>query len=98
MPACLAPLPDPDRVFIGGGMGKNNSVLETAAERLKPGGKLVLHLVLMDSLTRTGTYLKDLNWPYTVTQVQISRSRRTAGDHRLAALNPVFIVAACKRP
>ena len=97
MPQCLASLPDPDRIFMGGGMGEDNRVLEVAARRLKPGGRLVLHLVLMGSLTRARDYLINLKWPFTVTQVAVSRSRGLAGDQRLAALNPVFIVTADKR-
>ncbi|EFK09482.1 precorrin-6y C5,15-methyltransferase (decarboxylating), CbiE subunit [delta proteobacterium NaphS2] len=97
MPQCLASLPDPDRIFMGGGMGEDNRVLEVAARRLKPGGRLVLHLVLMGSLSRARDYLISLKWPFTVTQVAVSRSRSIAGDQRLAALNPVFIVAADKK-
>ena len=97
MPECLEDLPDPDRIFMGGGMGKNNRVLETAAERLRPGGRLVLHLVLMGSLARTRDYLQSLNWPVALTQIQASRSGSIAGDLRLAALNPVFIVSAEKK-
>ena len=97
MPQCLASLPDPDRIFMGGGMGEDNRVLEIAARRLKPGGRLVLHLVLMGSLSRTRDYLQSLNWPFTVTQVAVSRSRSIAGDQRLVPLNPVFIVTTDKR-
>ena len=97
MPQCLASLPAPDRIFMGGGMGEDDRVLEVAARRLKPGGRLVLHLVLMGSLSRARDYLINLKWPFTVTQVAVSRSRSIAGDQRLAALNPVFIVAADKR-
>ncbi|OPX39238.1 MAG: hypothetical protein B1H11_03500 [Desulfobacteraceae bacterium 4484_190.1] len=96
MPECLESLPDPHRVFIGGGMGKDNSVLEAATERLRPGGKLVLHLVLMGSMARARDYLKDLKWPFSITQLQVSRSKDLAGDHRLEALNPVFIISAKK--
>ena len=97
MPQCLTSLPDPDRIFMGGGMGEDDRVLEVAARRLKPGGRLVLHLVLMGSLSRARDYLLSLKWPFTVTQVAVSRSRSLAGDQRLAALNPVFIVSANKR-
>jgi len=97
MPGCLKSLPDPDRVFIGGGIGKDIRLLEVAATRLRPGGKLVLHLVLMGSLARARDYLKGLNWPFSITQVQVLRSKSTAGDQRFEALNPVFIVSAKKR-
>jgi len=96
MPGCLESLPDPERVFIGGGIGEDNKVLEEAINRLKPGGRLVLHLVLMGSLTRARDYLKNLNWPYSITQVQVSRSKSTAGDQRLEALNPVYILSVTK--
>ena len=96
MPECLEFLPDPNRIFIGGGMGKDNSVLEAATERLRPGGKLVLHLVLMGSLARARDYLEDLKWPFSITQLQVSRSKDLAGDHRLEALNPVFIISVKK--
>lgn len=96
MPGCLESLPDPDRVFIGGGMGRDNRVLEEACKRLKPGGNLVLHLVLIGSLARARDYLNGLNWPFSTTQVQVSRSKSTAGDQRLGALNPVFILSATK--
>ncbi|MCD6294167.1 MAG: precorrin-6y C5,15-methyltransferase (decarboxylating) subunit CbiE [Deltaproteobacteria bacterium] len=97
MPECLESLPDPDRIFIGGGIGKSNKVLEIATGRLRPGGKLVLHLVLMGSLARTRDYLKGLNWPFAITQIEVSRSRSIAGDQRLEALNPVFIVDVKKK-
>ncbi|MDY7037221.1 MAG: precorrin-6y C5,15-methyltransferase (decarboxylating) subunit CbiE [Thermodesulfobacteriota bacterium] len=96
MPGCLEPLPDPDRIFIGGGMGKDNKVLNEAIKRLKPDGRLVLHLVLMGSLTRAGEYLKALNWQYSTTLVQVSRSKPMSGDQRLEAMNPIYILSATK--
>ena len=96
LPDCLDSLPEPDRIFIGGGTGHGINVLEQASERLKAGGKVVLHLVLMGSLERARNYLLDLGWPVNITQVQISRSESLAGDQRLEALNPVFILSATK--
>nr|HID58224.1 precorrin-6y C5,15-methyltransferase (decarboxylating) subunit CbiE [Desulfobacterales bacterium] len=96
MPSCLELLPDPDRIFIGGGIGRDNSVLEMAARRLKPGGKLVLHLILFGSLIRARQYLNCLGWPFCISQVQVSRSKNLAGDQRLEALNPVYILSATK--
>jgi precorrin-6Y C5,15-methyltransferase (decarboxylating) len=96
MPACLESLPDPDRVFIGGGAGHDNRVLEAAAGRLKPGGRIVLHLVLLGSLSRARDYLTSLKWSFSITQIQVSRAKETAGDQRLEALNTVFIMSAGK--
>ena len=94
MPGCLQSLPDPDRIFIGGGIGKDNRVLAEAGRRLKPGGKIVLNLVLMGSLARATDYLREQKWAFSMTQVQVSRSKNMAGDQRLAALNSVYILSA----
>lgn len=96
MPDCLKDLKGPDRIFIGGGLSRNDGVLEEALIRLKPGGKIVIHLVLMGSLQQAREILLDLGWPFTITQVQVSRSQGLAGDLRLEALNPVYILGATK--
>lgn len=96
MPECLGPLPEPDRVFMGGGIGRGTGALEEALGRLKPGGRIVIHVVLMGSLERAGKMIRDSGWPFTLTQVQVSRSRSLAGDQRLEALNPVHVLTAVK--
>ncbi|MEW6668582.1 MAG: precorrin-6y C5,15-methyltransferase (decarboxylating) subunit CbiE [Thermodesulfobacteriota bacterium] len=97
MPACLDSLPDPDRVFIGGGLGQGVDTLSEALKRLKPGGRMVLHLVLLGSLSRVKRFLEEKGCAYTVTQIQVSRSRSLAGDERLEALNPVYILSLTKQ-
>jgi len=96
IPDCLESVPDPDRIFIGGGLGRDNQVLETTTGRLKPGGKLVLHIVLMGSFSITREYLESLQWSYSISEVHISRSTEIACDLRMEALNPVYIVSARK--
>jgi precorrin-6B C5,15-methyltransferase / cobalt-precorrin-6B C5,C15-methyltransferase len=49
-PAALAGLPDPDAVFIGGGLTADG-VLPACWQRLKPGGRLVAHAVTIESET-----------------------------------------------
>jgi precorrin-6B C5,15-methyltransferase / cobalt-precorrin-6B C5,C15-methyltransferase len=49
-PAALAGLPDPQAVFIGGGLTADG-VLETCWQRLLPGGRLVAHAVTIESET-----------------------------------------------
>ncbi|MDP3428400.1 MAG: precorrin-6y C5,15-methyltransferase (decarboxylating) subunit CbiE [Humidesulfovibrio sp.] len=96
MPDCLAALPDPDRVFIGGGLGKNTRTLAHACLRLKPGGRLVIHAILLDTLMRVKDYFQAQNWNFGITQIQASTADRLAGDLRLRAQNPVFIIWADK--
>lgn len=96
MPECLERLPEPDRIFIGGGIRKDTGVLETATRRLRPGGRLVIHLVLMGSLSRARDYIMDLKWPVSISQIQVARSQILAGDQHLKALNPVYILSTTK--
>lgn len=49
-PEALADLPDPDAVFIGGG-ASDPGVLDAALARLKPGGRLVVNAVTLETET-----------------------------------------------
>lgn len=95
MPACLEGLPDPDRIFAGGGAGEPG-VLETAMARLRPGGRIVVHVVLLGSLEKTRRALEIAGWSPTVTQIQVNRSNPLARDLRFEPLNPVFALCAEK--
>lgn len=94
MPRCLDDLPDPDRVFIGGGLSRGDAVLDAACARLAPGGRLVCHLVLLSSLERARRNLAARGWTVCLTLVSCAEARPLADDLHLAALNPVFILAA----
>ncbi len=96
MPGCLSALPDPDRIFIGGGLGDGNAVLEEACRRLKSPGRMVIHCILLDTLHRAKAYMEAQGWNFGVTQLQASTSDRLAGDLRFKAQNPVFILWAEK--
>lgn len=99
-PGCLAHLPDPDKVFIGGGLGgeanADSTLLEEVCTRLKSGGTLVIHCILLESLLRAKAYIEKLGWNLTIHQVQLSSTDRLAGDLRFRGENPVFIVQTSK--
>ncbi len=94
MPTCLDKLPNPDRIFLGGGLGTGEEVLRNACTRLKPGGRVVVHCVLLGSLQRAGAIFEALKWPYEIMQIQSSHTVPLANDLRFTARNPVFIIAA----
>jgi precorrin-6Y C5,15-methyltransferase (decarboxylating) len=96
MPAALADLPDPDRIFIGGGLGKDVDVLREACRRLAPGGRIVISCVLLGTLLRVKEYLAAQGWPFEVTLAGGGVSTELAGDVRIEGLNPVFLVSAEK--
>ncbi|HEV7686810.1 MAG TPA: precorrin-6y C5,15-methyltransferase (decarboxylating) subunit CbiE, partial [Acidimicrobiia bacterium] len=83
-PDVLAGLPDPDRVFLGGG-GLN--VLESVLDRLRPGGLVVATYVALDRAAAAATRLGSM------VHVAVSRGVPLGGSGalRLAAENPVFV-------
>jgi len=95
-PECLENLPDPDRIFIGGGLGKRRGVLRTSCARLKPGGRLVIYLIVHESLHRAADYLKELGWPAKIEQITVDTVQDPAGNMRRPGQNHVFILSADK--
>lgn len=82
-PSVFGALPDPDRVFVGGG---GLDAVEAAWERLRPGGVLVATFVLLDRAVEAFALLGNM------CQVHVDRAV-AVGDSgfRLAPLNPVLI-------
>ena len=95
MPAALQNLPDPDRIFMGGG-ARDVQVLTTAMGRLKPGGRLVIHAILLETLETVRAALAHAGWPCSLAQMSGSMSDPVAGAVRLKPFNPVFIIQADK--
>lgn len=100
MPGCLDPLPAPDRIFIGGGLGgpanTDTTLLQVACDRLASRGRIVIHCILLDSLQTAKSHFQALGWHFGVTQLQASATDSLAGDLRFKAQNPVFILWAEK--
>ncbi|MYL81640.1 precorrin-6y C5,15-methyltransferase (decarboxylating) subunit CbiE [Desulfovibrio aerotolerans] len=97
-PDGLEALPDPHRIFVGGGLSSRPELLPTLCRRLLPGGRLVINAVLLGSLTGAMATLTTLGLPFALTQLQAGQSSPLANDLRLAADNPVFIITASKEP
>ncbi len=92
LPRGLSALPDPDRVFIGGGGGALAETIAIACRRLPAAGVLVVNTVLMDSLHDTVRHLRSNGLATDVVQIQVSRSQPLADSDRLQAMNPVWII------
>jgi precorrin-6Y C5,15-methyltransferase (decarboxylating) len=82
-PGAFSDLPDPDRVFVGGG---GMDALDAAQSRLRPGGVVVATYALLDRAVAAYERLGYLS------EVAVSRGVAT-GEHgvRLRAENPVFV-------
>ncbi|MGB8719429.1 MAG: precorrin-6y C5,15-methyltransferase (decarboxylating) subunit CbiE, partial [Desulfobacterales bacterium] len=96
LPEGLEPLPDPDRIFIGGGGRNLGAIIRQAASRLKPGGRMVVNTVLLDNIQAAVVSMHQLGWEADLVQAQISRSQRMPWSLRMTAHNPVWIVSGAK--
>jgi precorrin-6Y C5,15-methyltransferase (decarboxylating) len=82
-PSVFGALPDPDRVFVGGG---GLDVVSAAWGRLRPGGVLVATFVLFDRAVEAFVLLGSM------CQVHVDRAVAVGNaGFRLAPLNPVLI-------
>ncbi|BAV92326.1 precorrin-6y C5,15-methyltransferase (decarboxylating) subunit CbiE [Candidatus Desulfovibrio trichonymphae] len=97
-PQCLAALPDPQRVFIGGGLSgeQGRDILHHASLRLPPGGRIAVNCALLNTLHLCRDFFDSLGWPVVIVSIQAAEARPLGSDVHLAALNPVFVLAAQK--
>jgi len=91
-PAALGPLPDPDRVLIGGGGRDRREVLQAVLDRLRPGGVVVLPLATVEALAQLRPLLEQAGLGVSVSQIQAWRGAPLAEGTRLAPLNPVLVL------
>jgi precorrin-6Y C5,15-methyltransferase (decarboxylating) len=92
LPKGLSRLPDPDRVFIGGGGRNLTETIAVVCRRLTKNGVVVVNTVLMDSLHDTVRCLRDHGLTTDVVQVQVSRSQPLGDSDRMQAMNPVWVI------
>jgi precorrin-6B C5,15-methyltransferase / cobalt-precorrin-6B C5,C15-methyltransferase len=96
-PECLADLPEPDAIFIGGTGRQVGPVLTAAFERLGEGGRLAVNLVTVDSLAEAYQTLKTLAGRVALWNVSIARGIEQMDRVRFEAVNPTFLLAVTKR-
>lgn len=95
-PAALKGLPQPQRVFIGGGGDGLAGIIAASAHALAPDGVMVAAVVLLGGLHAARQAMAQAGLGVDVTQVAVSRGAPLAGDLRLEALNPVWLVRGHK--
>ncbi len=78
-------LPDPDRVFFGGG----STELETVFARLRPGGILVATAVLVETAVRLESVLTEFRTE--LLTLNVSRACKMSGGEFWKAENPITI-------
>jgi len=93
--AILKDLPSPDRVFIGGSGGQLRDIIDHAAERLRPGGRIVVNAVLEKTAQEAPAYLHVQGLEVTLSEIKVSR--RSYPEQQSQAMHPITIIVGRKK-
>ena len=90
-------LPQADSIFIGGTGGDTKKIIELSQDKLKSGGRIVVGVILIETLYSVLETMKQLNFKSVdITQITISKSRKTTTGTMMLARNPVTVISATK--
>jgi cobalt-precorrin-6B (C15)-methyltransferase len=86
-----------DVIFIGGTGGDTKEIVELCEDKLKSGGRIVIGTILIETLYAVLGILEKLQFDSVdITQVTISKSKKTTKGTMMLARNPVTIISATK--
>ena len=86
-----------DVIFIGGTGGDTKEIVELCQDKIKPGGRIVIGIILIETLYAVIGILDKLKFDsIDITQVTISKSKKTTKGTMMLARNPVTIISATK--
>jgi len=86
-----------DAIFVGGTGKDTAEIVELCQSKLKTGGRIVIGTILIETLYTVLQILDKLQFnSVDITQVTISKSRKTSTGTMMLARNPVTIISATK--
>jgi len=86
-----------DAIFVGGTGQDTAEIVELCQNKLKSGGRIVIGTILIETLYSVLQILDKLQFESVdITQVTISKSRKTSTGTMMLARNPVTIISATK--
>jgi cobalt-precorrin-6B (C15)-methyltransferase len=90
-------LPIADSIFIGGTGGETSEIVKLCETKLKQGGRIVIGTILIETLYSVLNTIEKLKFSsIDITQVTISKSKKTSTGTMFLARNPVTIISATK--
>lgn len=93
----ISSLPLADAIFIGGTGGDTKDIVSLCYDKLKPGARIVVGIILIETLYSVMEIMGKLNFnSVDMTQITISKSKKTSTGTMMLARNPVTIISATK--
>ena len=94
----ISELPNADAVFIGGTGTDTNEIMHICQDKLKSGGRIVIGMILIETIFSVLSSIQELDFDSVdITQVTISKSRKTTTGTMMLARNPVTVLSATKK-
>jgi cobalt-precorrin-6B (C15)-methyltransferase len=93
----ISELPMADTIFIGGTGGDTADIIKLCESKLKQGGRIVIGTILIETLFAVLDLVEKLKFSsIDITQITVSKSRKTSTGTMMLARNPVTIISATK--
>ena len=93
----ISDLPEADAIFIGGTGGDTQEIVQLCEDKLKPGGRIVIGVILIETLYAVLQTIEKLKFDsIDITQITIGKSRKTSTGTMMLARNPVTVISATK--
>src|SRR3990167_388650 len=92
----ISELPGADAIFIGGTGGDTKEIIELCQTKLRSGGRIVIGIILIETLFSILGIIEKKFTSVDITQITISKSRKTSTGTMMLARNPVTVISATK--
>ncbi len=90
-------LPMADAIFIGGTGGDTKDIVKLCNQKLKLGARIVIGVILIETLYAVLDVIYKLDFgDIDITQITVSKSKKTSTGTMMLARNPVTIISATK--
>ncbi len=89
-------LPKVNAIFIGGTGGDTSSIIIECVKKLLPRGRIVVGVILIETLFAVIKTFEESGFEADITQITVSKSRKTSTGTMMLARNPVTIISAQK--
>ena len=93
----ISELPDADAIFVGGTGKDTAKIVGICLDKLKPGGRIVIGMIQIETIFSVLSFVEEQGLESVdITQITISKSRKTSTGTMMLARNPVTILSATK--
>ena len=93
----ISELPDADAIFVGGTGKDTAKIVGMCLDKLKPGGRIVIGMIQIETIFSVLSFVEEQGLESVdITQITISKSRKTSTGTMMLARNPVTVLSATK--